>query len=722
MFNEIIRNREKNNIRLESDADQALLHNKSGIRVENPIDDAQTAVLFILQSFGLSADRLYGFSSLSMLLNTMLDPLGMMYDYAEDTEAHALRRTETILAFREDGKAVALYPSRLGYRYYCPSDSETGRVTAGWCSALQKGCYIFHRPLTEKSTILGTFVWNVLMALNAGDAVRLTAAASTTTLLGLVIPMISRWVYKSYLGVGGRASSGLFLALTVFALAAFARSAVSSVKILFLSSTKVRVSMDIQSAVMAKVMHLPQTFFRETSSGKISRRINSCVRLSDIILDVLMDVLLDLSFAVAYLIQLRYFAGFLFVPALLFLLLKIAASVISALLNMGNETRLLELDMEYTGFLYSAIRGIQKLKGLGAETFVYAKWAQMYRQRLSLTYRQPFFLKYSTEISSAITISTTVFLLYRSILGGLSGSDYLTFMSSFALVVTVVSSLTDIMENLFLTGFLCRNVYPIFQAETEESEALEYVQRLQGSIRAEEIRFSYTDDSGGCLNGISINIRKGEKLALVGESGCGKSTLLKILIGLEKPDSGNVYYDGKLLSSLNLKSLRRCVGSVFQFSRIFPGTIADNIAFGSNEEPDEEQLWEAADSAVIGDHIRTLPLKLYTEISETGSCGFSGGQRQQILLARALFRRPRVLILDEATSALDNITQDAVLKNLLKTKATVVMAAHRLSTVENFDRIIMIENGSIAEEGTFASLMEKNGRFAQLVRKQIVRQ
>lgn len=154
-----------------------------------------------------------------------------------------------------------------------------------------------------------------------------------------------------------------------------------------------------------------------------------------------------------------------------------------------------------------------------------------------------------------------------------------------------------------------------------------------------------------------MHIKKGEKLAIVGESGCGKSTLLKILIGMEKPDSGTVSYDGKPLASLNQKSLRKCIGSVFQFSRIFPGTIAENVAFGNADDPKEKKLWEALDNAEIGDYIRSLPLGLYTEVSEANSCGFSGGQRQRILLARALLDHPRVLILDEATSALDNVTQ-----------------------------------------------------------------
>ena len=720
IFNELLQKKEENNIRLEKEADRSLINDKEGINIEEPIDDAQTAVIHILDRFGLSVDRLYGVYTLSALLDTMLDPLGMMYEYAEDVTEHIKNRSEYILAFRNDGKAITIMPTLTGYRYFCPYDSDSGLVTGRYCSQLKKGCYIFRRPLQERKSLLATFIRNVLISLTARDVFLLLAAAVLVTGLGLIIPAVSSWIYKSYIGSADHTASGFFMAVIVYIFVIVVRALISFIKTLLLSSTKIRVSMEMQSAVMAKVLHLPNSIFQDTSSGKISKRINSCVRLSDIIMDIFMDVLLNLTFSIAYLFQMRSISSALFVPAIIFIFLKILASVISALLNMVNETQLLDLDMEYTGFLYSAVRGIQKIKSLGAEVFVYSSWAKMYRKRLSLTYNQPFFLKYNTEILAGISIMTTVGLLYTALIKGLSGADYLTFTAALTLVITVVGSLTDIMENAFLVRFLCQNIYPIFAAPTEETEALEYVHSLHGSIKAEEIYFSYSDEPRGCLRGISLDIHKGEKIAIVGESGNGKSTLLKILLGMEKPDSGSVSYDGKPLTSINHKSLRRCIGSVFQFSRVFPGTIAQNIAFGNEDDPDEAKLWEAVDMAGIGDYIRSLPLKLYTEISEANSSGFSGGQRQQLLIARAVLDHPRVLILDEATSALDNVTQKKVLENIGKMNATIIMVAHRLSTVMGFDRIIMLEDGIVAEEGSYEELMAKNGKFAELVRKQVI--
>ena len=719
-FTDILNKREENNIRLEHEADESLFGDKRGIRIEEEIEDAQSAVLFILEHLNIETERLYGFLTLQGLLDTLLDPLGMLYEDSDDLIAECKTRSKYILAFKENGKAVALLPTMAGYRYYCPSDGTAGFATKRFLKRLQKDCYVFSRPLIEKESIIGTFVSNVMRALTVYDVMKLLAATAIAALLGLIIPELTSIVYKRYID-GIDHSVMLFVwVLIIYLSVIISRALLSFLKTLILAHTKLRVSLDMESAVMAKVLHLPHSFFEETSSGKLSKRISSCSRLSEIILDVFMDVLLNLSFSIAYLFEMRYMSPVLFVPALVMIIIKILFSVISSLLHMTNETRLLDLDMEYTNFLYSAVRGISKLKSLGAGVFVYSKWADMYRRRLSLTYNQPFLLKYKMVILSGISIFTTIALLGTSLENGLSPEDYLSFISAFALIVTVVGSLTEIMDNMFLTRFLCRNIYPIFTAKNEETEALEYIHRLQGEIELSDIHFSYKDDMMGCLKGVSLKVKKGEKLAIVGESGCGKSTLLKIMIGLEKPDSGTVCFDGKPIDSLNQKSLRRCIGSVFQFSRVFPGTIADNVAFGNDDDPGEKKIWEALDNAVIGDYIRELPLGIYTEISESNSRGFSGGQRQRILIARALLDHPKVLILDEATSALDNVTQKKVLENIGKLNSTVVMVAHRLSTVKDFDRIVLMEKGQIAEEGTYQELIERNGRFAKLVEKQML--
>ena len=717
LYTESIRKKEENNIKLEKNADESLIRNRS-LRQPEGNEDVRMALSFLLETFGIHVSVIPQELSVEKMMETVLDPLGMMYEERASVIEASRDRAEYLLAFRKDGRAVILMPTIRGYRFFCPFDSGKGRASAAYIASLQPACYTVSRPLEVGGNLLLTFCRNVLKSLTAGDIIRLAAATCIAAGFGYILPLISKWIYNVY--INGKGSIGGFLlAVVIFISVSLVRGVMTLLKSCMLSKTKIRISEKMQSAVMAKVLHLPQQFFQSTSSGKLSKRIANCGRMSDTIMQVIMDVLLNLSFSIIYLYQMKKFASSLFLPAVIFLILKILVSILGAISYARNETGILHIDMENSSFMFSVIRGIQKIKGMGSEKVIFSKWAEMYRQKLSLTYKQPFFLKYNTEILSAISIATTIALLGVSMAEGVSREMYMTFISSYTLVISVVSSLTDILQSVFLVAALSDNVRPIFEAQNEESESLEFVETLDGDIRAENIWFSYGKDPRGCLKGVSIHVRRGERVAIVGQSGCGKSTLLKVLIGLENPSEGVVSYDGRPINTLNLRSLRRRIGSVFQFSRVCPGTITDNVMFGSSEKYDEKKVWAALDKAEIGDYIRSLPMKLDTEISESISCGFSGGQRQRILLARAFIDDPKVLLLDEATSALDNVTQTRVMENICKMRSTVIMVAHRLSTVVDFDRIIMLENGVVTEEGGYQELIDKGGRFAELVRKQM---
>lgn len=717
-YSETIRKRDENNKRLESSADEAIIRNTDIGRVEKGMDDVQTSLLYILDRMGLHADRIFGVYSIDMLLESMLEPLDMMYEYRESLADFDKRESDYILAFRQDGSSVCIIPNHYGYRYYCPSDAGRGLVTRKFLNSLKGGCYVLTKPLVIKKSVVTTVLSNVLSSLTIYDNMLLMLLSLLVALLGLVIPRVSGYIYEEFLENAAPSYYGFFFALLIFAVASLSRAVIAALKGVFLSGIKIRISFKVQSALMAKVLNLPESFFKSSSSGKISKRISSFGRLSDMVLNIFMDVLLNMLFSVVYLFQMKRLAPGLLNVVVLLLAVRIGVSVVSAVSYSKNQEKLLEVEMENDSLMYSSVKGVEKIKGMGAEKALYAKWAPNYRNILSLTYEQPFFLKYRSELLSSVASFSTLLLIATAIMEEISAADYMTFTSSYALIVTVVSSLTDMMQNIFLIKTLSDNVSPIFAAGSELEKSLEYVRKISGGIRVTDLWFSYPGAGKSCLKGIDVNIEPGEKVAIVGESGCGKSTFLKLLIGMESPDKGIIYYDDKPMNMVNIKSLRRCIGSVFQFSKIFPGTIASNITFSSRGTVTEDMIWKAADQAQIGDYIRGLPLKLETEASESGASGFSGGQRQRILLARALLSKPRVLLLDEATSALDNITQKKVLDSISDLKCTVVMVAHRLSTVVDFDRILMFENGVIAEEGTYEELMEKNGKFAELVRKQ----
>ena len=560
----------------------------------------------------------------------------------------------------------------------------------------------------------------VFRYLTTNDVIRLVAASGIMTLLGLAFPKINQWIYTVYLkDVEGNALMFQSI-LTLFLLLSMVNVIVTQIKSRMLANVRNRVSLRVQGVVMAKILQLPRSFFSNNSTGKISKRISQCNNLTNTIVNIFLDILLNFSFSGAYIAQMNGISKELLPPALILLAVRVGFSILTAVMGVVIDRQTVALSMESDSFFYSAIKGIMKIKSMGAEKSIYAKWADLYQSILHNQYSKPFLLRNSGPIQSALSLVTTITLMGATVINGLAREDYMVFTSSFAMFQGVINSLVSTMNSMFRMSTMADTIRPIFEYEPSQKGQLDYVRTLRGNIRVEDVHFTYDADHIGCLRGISLNIRAGEKVAIVGESGCGKSTLLKIIMGMEVPTTGAVYYDEKDITKLNQRSLRQRIGSVFQFSKLFPGTIYENVTFGCYDNVSEEKVWKALDMACIGEYIRSLPLGLNTEISQSNSSGFSGGQRQRLLIARALIRDPRVLVLDEATSALDNITQKQVLDNILKLNTTVLMIAHRLSTVMHFDRIIMLKDGLIVESGTYDELMEKNGLFAELVNKQLI--
>jgi ABC-type bacteriocin/lantibiotic exporter with double-glycine peptidase domain len=229
------------------------------------------------------------------------------------------------------------------------------------------------------------------------------------------------------------------------------------------------------------------------------------------------------------------------------------------------------------------------------------------------------------------------------------------------------------------------------------------------------VRFAYP---GGpeVLRGIDLEVRPGEFIAIVGPSGSGKSTLLRLLLDFERPLAGTVRYDGLDLAALDAPWLRRRIGTVLQNGRLWPGDLYTNIAGASHASPDE--AWDAARRAGLAADIEAMPMGIYTLVGE-GLSTLSGGQRQRVLLARALVRSPRIVLLDEATSALDNASQAAVMETLAALGATRIVIAHRLDTVRDADRIVVLDGGRIAQQGTFRELASRDGPFAALLARQV---
>lgn len=317
-----------------------------------------------------------------------------------------------------------------------------------------------------------------------------------------------------------------------------------------------------------------------------------------------------------------------------------------------------------------------------------------------------------SQLMSAVCLFFTAFLAMK---GKISVGEVVLYQSYFSSISNNVQSLTNIYPELTKGLESIRSVSEIILSDKiEDNRNKIRLRYLHGSVEFCNASYRYPDSAENTISDFSLSVKPGECIAFVGSSGSGKSTVMNMIIGFLFPTSGEVKIDGKPIDSINLSDYRHFISVVPQNSILFRGTIKENITYGL-ENVSEEKLKEVAFLANINEFADELPQGLDTLIGEGGD-KLSGGQKQRISIARALIRDPKLLILDEATSALDNISEYQVQKaisQLVKGRTTFIVA-HRLSTIRDADRIVVMENGKCVEIGTFSELMEKKGRFFEL--------
>lgn len=720
-FAESVRKREADNRNAVKQADNLLrgeLHSsgRGGSTAQDVIEDAYHALGIILARYDCETIALRRCSSVEDMLCSMLEPHGIMFMPVSIEEGEWRKQGQCILAFKESGEAVALTPSVTGFRYSCPSTGDTGNAKRG--IALKDEAYVIFRPYEEESLTYGLFVRHLLKLTTPRDWLAILAMTALISLLGLAAPAFNAWVLEDLVPQGEEAYQVLAVAAMLFLTVELVSGACTALKSITLSSLRVRLERDIQGAYLARALAMPLPAFRNQSTGLLSSQMKNCARLVSLTVDLLFVTSVTALFSLVYIPQMTSIAPTLLVPALIILCLEFALSVAAALLYADNRRKALSVESRMHGEVFATIRGIGKLKSAGALSRAYGRWAKSYRKILELNHEPALLVKLQPIIPTFMSSLSTLVLYAVAFPAGITAAEFIAFSASFALATATVRQVIRFTNSASNIVPLVEQIRPMFETPVDNSGALEYVRQISGEIEIENAGFSYGLDSSFDLRDISLKISPGEKIAFVGPSGCGKSTLLRVVMGLEDLSEGRILFDGKPIDSLNRRSLSKQIGSVFQFSRVMPGTIRENVTFGSIGLTDDE-VWEALDKAAIGDLVREMPQQLDTVISETAAGGFSGGQKQCLLLARAFARKPAVLVLDEATSALDNITQHRVIDSMHESQATVLMVAHRLSTVRRCDRIVVMDHGQVVETGTYEELVALDGLFSHLVAGQL---
>ncbi|MCR5175506.1 MAG: NHLP bacteriocin export ABC transporter permease/ATPase subunit, partial [Anaerovibrio sp.] len=551
-------------------------------------------------------------------------------------------------------------------------------------------------------------------------------------IIPLITPIITETIFQDIIPILDR--QGLATITQALMVTSFTAAAISIVRSIAIMRISTRIEIAAEAAMWGRLMTLPTQFFRKFTAGELASRMGGIGVAKNLASGSFVESILgfvcsfwsiflmcyySLKLTAAAIVVWIVYAGFvaLVYRRILFFQRKIIAA--------GNKT---------AGTVQQIFAGLAKFRVQGAEEQAYNLWTRDFGEQWNWSLKLRWQNNYTSIISSIQPFVLTLILYWIAVYGmnevgpdgktlqtGIGYAQFIAFNAAYTSFNGVMGGVIGLIGEYFAIQPQLENLRPILKEMPENVGEKQDAGKLTGHFEVKHLTFAYQNPQSGepgaeVLHDVSFSVEAGENVAIVGKSGSGKSTLVRLILGFEQPKSGAIYFDGQDLSELNLPSVRSQLGVVLQNGQLMTGDIYSNIV--GTRMLTQDDAWEAAEAAGIAADIADMPMGMQTVISE-GSSNISGGQRQRILIARALVGKPVLLLLDEATSALDNRSQAIVAKSLDNLKATRIIVAHRLSTIRNCDRIIVMDNGSIAEVGGFDELVEKGGIFSQLVQRQL---
>lgn len=662
-----------------------------------------------------SGDRLEEVPAVARALGAASRPVTLPAGWWQEDQGHLVGflRHE---AGSEAGEPVALVSRRGGYVII---DSESGaarKVSAALAQRIGHAAHAIYPALPEKVSGLAglaRFLWPQIRP--EMPLVLLTSAV--IGLVGVLTPLAAKVILDNLVP---SKEAGLLMQLgAALAAVALISSAFRIVQKLAFERLGGRSATILNAAIWNRLLRLPAGFFKEYTAGDLGSRIAGIEAMRQAVIGTMLSASVTLGFALFSLGLLVSFDARLALTALGLVAFQALVAFGAGLMQISHQRRQAVISGWLSGFVFQVLQGIVKLRVAGAERRAFARWALRFaEERAAIMASRRINDRYANFADAYAVLSLgalySVFGYFDA--GGLSTGAFVAFIAAFGSFQGALLELSTAALRIVSVLPDFERARPIFEAKPEASAKAADPGELSGAVEVSHLTFAYQPGASPVLNDVSLAIKAGEHIAVVGPSGSGKSTLLRLLLGLETPQSGTVLYDGQDLSSLDVAAVRRQVGVVLQTGRLFAGSIADNIRGATNASHAECEA--AARAAGFADDLASFPMGLHTPLTE-GAQTISGGQRQRLLIARALVASPRLLFMDEATSALDNLTQAIVTESLARLKVTRLVIAHRLSTVRHADRIVVMERGRIVEIGSFDELMAKDGLFAALASRQL---
>jgi NHLM bacteriocin system ABC transporter ATP-binding protein len=555
------------------------------------------------------------------------------------------------------------------------------------------------------------------------DAKLLILSSLAGSLIGLLIPVLSGIIFDDVIPTADRSIHfEVFAIMIVIGLVTLGLQLVQGV---LQMRVEAKSSINLQAGVMDHILRLPVTFYKKYTAGDLTNRVLSINAIRQILSNTLMTAALSGAFSFINLILLFYYDSKLAWVGVGSAVIAVMFMILMGWLKLKYDREVSKSQGEIQGLLFEFLSGISKIRITGGERRVFTLWAEKFSKLKKLGFSSGSYQNFVEVFNSSYPLFTSIFFfsfIYYTVLNTDKATSMLSVGSFMAFITAFNKFLNDSLRlsMAFITSLnvipLYERVKPILEEEQESIEQSIDPGELVGEIEMNSVSFRYNADQPLILKNITFKIKPGEMVAFVGASGSGKSTIMRLLLGFEHPELGSIFYDENTFDAMNKELVRKQIGVVLQNGTLMSGSIYQNIV--GNSELTLDEAWEAARMAGMEEDIKQMPMEMHTFIGE-GAGTFSGGQRQRLMIARAIVHKPRLLFMDEATSALDNKTQNIVAESLDKLQATRIVIAHRLSTIKNADRIYVMDKGEIIESGTYEELMEIDGLFTQLAKRQI---
>lgn len=629
-----------------------------------------------------------------------------------------------LIAFCGDrSEPVALIPTGRGYRLYRPQDGSEEPLTAALAEAVVPEAYAVYRPFPA-GRLRKRDLFSFGLFRSGGELVKAFLAAFAMGGLGLLVPVINGKVFQDLIPAAERGE--IVDAFIILLALALTTACLRLSQQLCLFRVESRMDHDMEMALWDRLLRLKATFFRRFSAGDLANRAFGLYSVHQYMSQSARTVVTNFVFSLLFLAQMFYYDWKVALAASGCLACLGGAMALAGYVQIRFQRKMVALQNRLSGMVLQILSGLNKIRVAAAEEPVFARWAHLFGSQRLCNYRSGRAVAILSGFASAFPAlcAVVIFLVimysrvgYPDEMGkGYDLGRFVSFWSAYGAMQGAFLSLVSTVMTLFAVLPLYESLSPVLDEEPEVGDLKADPGVLRGKIDISSVTFRYHRDAPVLFQNLSLSVRPGEFLALVGPSGSGKSTIIRLLLGFEFPELGDVFYDDKPLKDMDLRKVRSQIGVVLQQGGIIAGDLFSNIVCSRPLSID--RAWEAARIAGLDEDIRAMPMGMHTMITE-GANTLSGGQRQRLAIARAVVAKPSILLFDEATSALDNRTQDEVSRSLEQLQATRIVVAHRLSTIRNADRIVVVADGGVVEEGTFDDLMARRGLFYELSLRQM---